>query len=107
MVGVEQPEDHDKLADQLERESDGLEERSAELGHEISDVRDDWRRKRGDPGVPGAVPPSEDSDRDGPGDEVNPEDADRGEEPNTEASGDDTPDAANPSPHDEDSPRDR
>ncbi len=93
-------EEHDTLADQLDQETDQLERRSDELGDEISDARDDWRRKRADPGVPGAVPPIENTDRDRPGDEVNPEDADRGEEPNTEASGDDTPDAVHP-PHGE------
>jgi len=91
-------DEHDRLADQLDQETDQLERRSDELGDEISEARDDWRRKRADPGVPGAVPSTEDSDRDRPGDEVNPEDADRGEAPNTEASGDDTPDAVNP-PH--------
>jgi hypothetical protein len=92
--GVEHSEDHEKLADELEHESDKLEQRSAELGGEISDVRDDWERKRADESVPGAPPRVEESDRDAPGDEVNPEDAHRGEEPNTEASGDDTPDHA-------------
>jgi hypothetical protein len=57
MEGVEQPEEHDKLADELEQEGDRLQQRSAELGDEISDVRDDWRRKRADEGVPGAPPP--------------------------------------------------
>jgi hypothetical protein len=104
-VGVEQPADHDKLADDLEQEGDRLQQRSAELGDEISDVRDDWRRKRSDPGVPGAPPPDEETDRDRPGDSVNPEDADRGEEPNTEASGDDTPDAADPSAGEQGAPR--
>lgn len=57
MTGVEQPEEHDKLADQMEQEGEQMEQRSAELGDEISDVRDDWQRKRADEGVPGAVPP--------------------------------------------------
>jgi hypothetical protein len=57
MMGVEQPEEHDKLADQIEQEGDKMEQRSAELGDEISDVRDDWQRKRADEGVPGAPPP--------------------------------------------------
>lgn len=54
---MEQPEDHDKLADQLKQEGDEMEKRSADLGDEISDVRDDWQRKRADEGVPGAPPP--------------------------------------------------
>jgi hypothetical protein len=57
MVCVEHPEKHDELADQMEREGDQMEQRSAELGDEISDVRDDWQRKRADEGVPGAPPP--------------------------------------------------
>jgi len=56
-MGVEQPEEHDKLADQMEQEGDQMEQRSAELGDEISDVRDDWQRKRADEAVPGALPP--------------------------------------------------
>ena len=59
MMGVEQPEEHDKLADQMEQEGDQMEQRSAELGDEISDVRDDWQRKRADEGVPGATPPED------------------------------------------------
>jgi hypothetical protein len=60
---VTEHEDYEKLADQLKNESDRLEQRSNELGEEISDVRDDWQRKRNDPGVPGAPPPeSEESE---------------------------------------------
>jgi hypothetical protein len=59
MRSVEQPEQHDKLADQMEQEGDAMEQRSADLGNEISDVRDDWQRKRADEGVPGAPPPEE------------------------------------------------
>jgi hypothetical protein len=61
MVGVEQPEEHDKLADQMEREGDQMEQRADQLGDEISDVRDDWQRKRSDEGVPGAPPPEGDA----------------------------------------------
>jgi hypothetical protein len=57
---VTEHEDHDKLADEMEQEGDRLEQRSAELGDEISETRDDWRRKRADPGVPGAPPPEDD-----------------------------------------------
>ncbi len=56
-MSVEQPEEHDKLADQMKQEGDEMEQRSADLGNEISDVRDDWERKRADEGVPGAPPP--------------------------------------------------
>jgi uncharacterized protein YukE len=61
MMGVEQPEEHDKLADQMKQEGDEMERRSAELGDEISDVRDDWQRKRADEGVPGAPPPEDEA----------------------------------------------
>jgi hypothetical protein len=70
--GVTEHEDHEKLADQLEYESDRMEQRSAELGEEISDAHDDWQRKRNDPGVPGAPPPADDSDDDS---EEKPEDS--------------------------------
>jgi hypothetical protein len=59
MMSVEHPEEHDKLADQMQQEGDEMKQRSAELGDEISDVRDDWQRKRADEGVPGAPPPEE------------------------------------------------
>jgi hypothetical protein len=70
---MERHEDHEQLADELESDSDRMEERSDELGDEISDARDEWQRKRGDASVPGAVPTTEESDREQPGDEVNPE----------------------------------
>lgn len=47
------PED---LAKELEREAEALERRSDELGHEIDHARQDWRQKRQDDGVPGAIP---------------------------------------------------
>jgi hypothetical protein len=52
-------EDHDQLADDLERRADRLEQESERLGGEIGDVRDDWRRKQDDAGVPGAVVPED------------------------------------------------
>jgi hypothetical protein len=59
-VGVTEHQDHDKLADEMAHEGDQMEQRSAELGDEIKDVRDDWKRKRADEGVPGAPPPEGD-----------------------------------------------
>jgi hypothetical protein len=53
-------QDHGRLADRLEKESDKLEQRSQDLGQEIEDTRTDWRAKQTDPGVPGAVEPVED-----------------------------------------------
>jgi hypothetical protein len=61
-VVVTEHEDPDKLADHLEHETDRLERHSAELGDEISDAREDWRRKRSDEGVPGAPPPAPEED---------------------------------------------
>lgn len=59
---TERTEDPDRLADELERGADQLDEHSQELGRDIKDVRDDWQRKRADEGVPGAVPePEEDA----------------------------------------------
>lgn len=72
-------EDHDRLADELENQADELQEHSEQLQQEIGDVRQDWERKRGDPSVPGAPPSEEQSNRDAPGDHVNPEDAGRNE----------------------------
>ena len=47
----------DELADRLEREADELERHSDELAERVAGVRQDWERKRGDQGVPGAPPP--------------------------------------------------
>ncbi len=44
-------------ADAIEREADEMEHRSTQLAGQISDVRDEWERKRRDPGVPGAPEP--------------------------------------------------
>jgi len=51
--------DHDSLARELEHEADRMGQRSEELGEEVEEVRQDWRRKRADQRVPGAVPPAE------------------------------------------------
>jgi len=48
--------DPGELADQLEAEADALERHSQKLGQETESVRQDWERKRGDAGVPGAPP---------------------------------------------------
>jgi hypothetical protein len=69
--------DPDRLADELEHEADRMRARSEELEGRIADVRDDWERKRASDAVPGAPPREQDTDRDAPGDEVNPEDAGR------------------------------
>ena len=50
--------DPEELADHLEDEADDLERHSEELGQKTEDVSQDWERKRSDPGVPGAPPPS-------------------------------------------------
>jgi hypothetical protein len=44
------------LADDLERQADELEDLSRQAEKHVNDVREDWERKRADPGVPGAVP---------------------------------------------------
>jgi len=61
-----------RRSEELQRRSDQLEERSQDLGRKTAEVRQDWRRKRADPGVPGAVP----EEREGPGAE-SPEGRDR------------------------------
>ena len=48
-------DDHERLADELGKESDRLADESARLEGEIKDVRADWRAKQNDPAVPGAV----------------------------------------------------
>ena len=63
-----------RRSDELKRRSDELERRSDELGRRTDKVRQDWQRKRADPGVPGAVP----EERDGPGAD-SPEGRERGE----------------------------
>jgi hypothetical protein len=48
---------HEQQADRLEREAEEMEQRSERLGDEISDVREDWERKKSDDSVPGAQNP--------------------------------------------------
>ncbi len=57
---IEEPPEHQRQADDLDREADEMEERSERLDDEISDARKDWESKQADPSVPGAV--DEDSD---------------------------------------------
>jgi hypothetical protein len=55
--------DPERLADELEREANELERRSDELDEEVQGVREDWKRKRSDPAVPGALPEGEDPEK--------------------------------------------
>ncbi len=57
-----QAEEHEELADQLDRETARLERESDRLEHEIVEVRDAWHAKQADGSVPGAVQPDPDSD---------------------------------------------
>ena len=57
---TEEPPQHQRQAEDLDREADEMEERSERLEDEISDARKDWESKQADPSVPGAV--DEDSD---------------------------------------------
>jgi|KBSMisStaDraftv2_1062788.scaffolds.fasta_scaffold5573636_1 hypothetical protein len=47
--------DHTQAADQAERQADEMEERSERLADDIEGTRDEWERKQGDEGVPGAT----------------------------------------------------
>lgn len=46
--------DHQRRADELEGEADDMQRAGDRLEEDISQTRDDWRRKQADPGVPGA-----------------------------------------------------
>ena len=50
-----------KHADEMEQQADDMEKRSSELADDVFNARDDWERKRRDPGVPGAPEPEEDT----------------------------------------------
>jgi predicted nucleic acid-binding Zn-ribbon protein len=52
--------EHERQADELERELDDMQERADKLEDEIDDVREDWDRKKRDSHVPGA--PAEGAD---------------------------------------------
>jgi hypothetical protein len=47
--------EHEERADELEREADEMQKRSDKLESDIDDARQDWERKKADPGVPGAA----------------------------------------------------
>ena len=53
-----------------ERDIEEMEDRVERLEHEISETRQDWKRKRDDPNVPGAEPPV---DEDGSDSDTEPE----------------------------------
>ncbi len=53
-------EEHEELADELDGRVDDLARENSKLADEITQVRQDWKAKRSDPSVPGAVPPTED-----------------------------------------------
>ena len=46
-----------KLADEMDKQAQDMEERADELGSEVADVRQDWQRKQRTESVPGANPP--------------------------------------------------
>ncbi|MGI8506759.1 MAG: hypothetical protein ACR2MK_08150 [Solirubrobacteraceae bacterium] len=52
-------EDHERLADDLDQETDKLAGQSDRLADEIEHVRADWHSKQEDEGVPGAAKPSD------------------------------------------------
>lgn len=54
-TGAERDAGHEKLARSAEREADELEQRSQEVGQQISDTREEWERKQSSDSVPGAV----------------------------------------------------
>ena len=58
--------DHENLADDLEEQADDLERHRDELEQRTEDAAQDWEHKRADPGVPGAPPPDQGDDDEGP-----------------------------------------
>ncbi len=64
--------DHEQLADKLEGESAALERHVHELEDEIDAAKADWRRKRADPGVPGAPAPAEGGEQEPSGQQTPP-----------------------------------
>jgi hypothetical protein len=46
--------EHEQHSDRLQDEADDLQRRSQQLGDEIAEVREDWKRKQADDSVPGA-----------------------------------------------------
>jgi hypothetical protein len=53
-------DDHEELADELDRERADMEHQSEKLEGEIDAAREKWRARQKDPGVPGAEPREED-----------------------------------------------
>ena len=67
----EDRQDHEAKADELERELDDMQGRTENLGGEIEDAGDEWKRRKADERVPSAADePDEDEDDGGvePGD---------------------------------------
>jgi hypothetical protein len=56
--------DYEQLQERAEQEADELEQRGEKVGENLEDVRQEWKRKRSDPGVPGANPPDEAQEQD-------------------------------------------
>jgi hypothetical protein len=46
--------EHEEAAERMEREAEDMERRSELVGEDISDVREEWERKKADDHVPGA-----------------------------------------------------
>ena len=56
-------EEHDRIADEGEKEADRMEERSGEVERNIEETREDWDAKTKTESAPGAMPlPSEDDE---------------------------------------------
>jgi len=51
--------EHERKADELEREVEAMEQHSAKLGDRIDETRREWEAQSGDPAVPGAQPSAE------------------------------------------------
>ena len=47
--------EHERTAEEVERELDDMERQSDRLEGEIGDTRDDWERKKRDGSIPGAA----------------------------------------------------
>jgi len=47
--------EHEERAKAMEQDHHEMEQRSQRLEDEIDDTREDWERKKADPGVPGAA----------------------------------------------------
>jgi hypothetical protein len=55
----QEDEDPQKLADEVEEQTNELGQRSEHLEERVIEVRRDWESKRTDEGVPGAAPPDD------------------------------------------------